>query len=234
VTGGAVLSVFARTGSIVAALGDYSSSLVTNVSAVAGATVTAALDALNGALATKADAAATATALATKADAAATTTALAAKAATTYVDTQLATKADAATTTTALAAKAATTYVDTQLATKADAAATTAALATKADRVIASVVYNAAATTLQLADADRNVAIDSALANTITIPPNVFSVGQVITGTQLGTGRTQFLEGVGVTIRSRLGRYTAGQFAPWTLYQRSANVWELSGDLVSS
>lgn len=176
ITGGAVLSVFGRAGSVVAALGDYTSSLITNASGVAGVTVTAALDALQAAL-------------------------------------------DAANT--AIGSKADTTYVNTQLATK-------------ADRVIASVVYTAAATTLQAADADRSVGIDSALSNTLTIPPGVFPVGQVIAGTQLGVGRTLFAEGAGVTIRSRLGRYTGGQFAVWTLYQRTANVWELSGDLVAS
>jgi hypothetical protein len=210
-----VLSVFGRAGSVVAALGDYTSSLITNASGVAGVTVTAALDALQAAL-----------------DAA--NTAIGSKADTTYVNTQLATKADAAATTTSLAAKANTADVNTALATKADTTYVNTQLATKADRVIASVVYTAAATTLQAADADRSVGIDSALSNTLTIPPGVFPVGQVIAGTQLGVGRTQFLEGAGVTIRSRLGRYTGGQFAVWTIYQRSANVWELSGDLVSS
>lgn len=42
----AVTSVFGRTGAVVAVLGDYTSSLITNVSGVAGATVTAALNAL--------------------------------------------------------------------------------------------------------------------------------------------------------------------------------------------
>lgn len=42
-----VTSVFGRTGDIVAALGDYTSSQVTNSSTVAGATVTDALNALN-------------------------------------------------------------------------------------------------------------------------------------------------------------------------------------------
>lgn len=47
---GAVSSVFGRIGAVVATLGDYTSSLVSNVSAVAGATVTAALNALQGAV----------------------------------------------------------------------------------------------------------------------------------------------------------------------------------------
>lgn len=147
----------------------------------------------------------------------------------------LGTRAEEAATQTALAILSdRLTTAENSLVTKADVAATTASLATKADRVIASVVYTAAATTLQADDADRSVGIDSALSNTLTIPPGVFPVGQVIAGTQLGVGRTLFAEGAGVTIRSRLGRYTGGQFAVWTLYQRTANVWELSGDLVAS
>jgi hypothetical protein len=59
--------------------GPVSSTFVTNASGVAGANVTAALDALAASIATKADAAATTAALATKADDAATTTALAGK-----------------------------------------------------------------------------------------------------------------------------------------------------------
>lgn len=49
--GGAVSSVFGRIGGVVAALGDYAASLVTNDSAVAGATVANALNALGGAIA---------------------------------------------------------------------------------------------------------------------------------------------------------------------------------------
>jgi hypothetical protein len=49
--GAPVTSVFARIGDVVAVLGDYTSSLVTNSSAVAGATVTAALNALAAAIA---------------------------------------------------------------------------------------------------------------------------------------------------------------------------------------
>ncbi len=44
-----VTSVFTRIGAIVATLGDYTSSLITNLSSVTGATVTAALDALKSA-----------------------------------------------------------------------------------------------------------------------------------------------------------------------------------------
>lgn len=45
--GGVVTSVFGRTGAVVAATGDYDSGQVTNVSGVAGATVSAALNTLN-------------------------------------------------------------------------------------------------------------------------------------------------------------------------------------------
>ncbi len=48
--GGAVSSVFGRIGAVVATLGDYAASLITNDSGVAGATVKAALDTLNAKL----------------------------------------------------------------------------------------------------------------------------------------------------------------------------------------
>lgn len=48
--GGAVSSVFGRVGAVLAQLGDYTSSLITNASSVAGATVTAALNTLSSAL----------------------------------------------------------------------------------------------------------------------------------------------------------------------------------------
>lgn len=47
----AVTSVFGRTGAVVAQLGDYAASLITNDSGVAGATVKAALDALAASIA---------------------------------------------------------------------------------------------------------------------------------------------------------------------------------------
>lgn len=48
---GGVTSVFGRTGAVVAVLGDYTSSLVSNASAVAGATVSAALNTLGSVIA---------------------------------------------------------------------------------------------------------------------------------------------------------------------------------------
>lgn len=48
--GGLVTSVFARIGAVVAVLGDYTSSLVTNASSVSGSSVSDALDALLTAL----------------------------------------------------------------------------------------------------------------------------------------------------------------------------------------
>jgi hypothetical protein len=50
---------------------------------------------------------------------------------------------------------------------------------------------------------------------------------------QLGVGRVHLLEGAGVSLRSSQGLYTRYQYAPFSLYQRTLNVWELYGDLVS-
>lgn len=71
--GGAVLSVFGRVGAVIAAANDYTSTLIQNVSSVAGATVTAALDALATAVGAAAAAASTAQSTATAAQGDATT-----------------------------------------------------------------------------------------------------------------------------------------------------------------
>lgn len=99
-----------------------------------------------------------------------------------------------------------------------------------ASKLVPSVVYTAS-TTLQASDADKSIGLNAASAHTITVPPNVFSVGQVLTGIQLGAGRSQFVAGAGVTLNAAIGLYTRLQYAPWALYQRSANSWELTGDL---
>lgn len=96
-----------------------------------------------------------------------------------------------------------------------------------------SVVYTAAATTLQASDAGKNVGINNAADNTLTVPPSVFAVGQVLEGVQIGAGRIQFLPGAGVTITSSMRLYSRTTGSPWSLYQRSTNVWELYGDLLT-
>lgn len=89
--------------------------------------------------------------------------------------------------------------------------------------------------TLVLADAGRTVEMDLAGANTLTIPPNssvAFPVGTIVNFTQKGAGQTTITPGSGVTLRSRAGLKTAGQWAMGTLYKRATDEWVVGGDVV--
>ncbi len=89
---------------------------------------------------------------------------------------------------------------------------------------------------LVLADAGKVVEMEVAGANTLTVPPNgtvAFPVGTVIGFRQYGAGQVTLTPGVGVTIRSRIGLKTAGQYAEGTLTKRATNEWVASGDLAA-
>ena len=103
-----------------------------------------------------------------------------------------------------------------------------------ASSLITSVVYTANTVAVGT-DAGKNIGFNSATDVTYTINSGVFSVGQVLEGAQLGAGRVQFVAGTGgVTITPATGMrlYTRTVLSPFTLYQRSTNVWELYGDLL--
>lgn len=79
-------------------------------------------------------------------------------------------------------------------------------------------------------DADALVPANAATAKTATIPPDVFEVGTRLYLTQKGAGQFTWTAGVGVTINSRNGLKTAGQWAVTQAYQAALNVWTLTGD----
>lgn len=88
--------------------------------------------------------------------------------------------------------------------------------------------------TLEITDAGLVVEMDSASANTITIPPNddvAFPVGTIIEVCQVGAGTTTIEAGAGVTIRSA-GDLTdvGGQWSSVGLRQRAVDEWVLTGD----
>jgi hypothetical protein len=56
--------------------------------------------------------------------------------------------------------------------------------------------------TLALTDADNVVTSTGASAVTVTVPPSVFSAGDIITVLQTGAGQVTFTQGSGVTITS--------------------------------
>lgn len=95
-------------------------------------------------------------------------------------------------------------------------------------------VQTATSYTLALSDAFKLVAMDSASANALTVPPNTsvaFPVGTRVDLSQDGAGQTTIVAGAGVTIRSRHTLLLAGQVAKATLIKRGTNLWDLVGEL---
>ncbi|MDR3487096.1 MAG: hypothetical protein P4M05_19590 [Bradyrhizobium sp.] len=92
--------------------------------------------------------------------------------------------------------------------------------------------------TLKLSDQSGIVEINSASANTLTIPLNSttnFPIGATITIVQTGTGSTSLAAASGVTLESE-SSYTlfAGQYASVTLYQSALNTWVAYGNLAGA
>jgi hypothetical protein len=70
--------------------------------------------------------------------------------------------------------------------------------------------------------------------HTLTVPSNssvAFPIGSELTIYQYGTGRTQFVEASGVTIRATPGKWLRAQYSVATLIKRATNEWILFGDL---
>lgn len=108
-------------------------------------------------------------------------------------------------------------------------------LRSKSPVLLPWVAYGSVNITLQLSDAHSLLRMNSSSARTITVPPNnsvPFSLGTVINVFHEGTGALSFVQGTGVTIRSRLGSLTSsGQYAVQTLIKLDINNWSLSGGL---
>ena len=84
--------------------------------------------------------------------------------------------------------------------------------------------------TLQASDAGKKVRINSSSAQTVTVPPSVFSDGAVVQIFRAGTGAVAIAAGSGVTINATaLG--IAAQYTGATLHQISTNTWDLEGNL---
>jgi hypothetical protein len=112
----------------------------------------------------------------------------------------------------------------------------TANLAAKSDLNLA-LSEQTASYTLVLADAGKDVSINSASAANLTVPPNsevAFSVGTQIVLEQLGAGQITVVAGSGVTINARgAALKLAGQYAVALLIKRATDTWTLSGDITA-
>lgn len=90
--------------------------------------------------------------------------------------------------------------------------------------------------TLVLTDAAKQIEMNSASANTLTVPLNSttpFPTGTVIVIVQTGAGQTTLTPTGGVTINGTPGLKLRTQWSVATLTKRGTNTWLASGDLVA-
>jgi hypothetical protein len=91
--------------------------------------------------------------------------------------------------------------------------------------------------TLVLTDASsRWVTMNNSSAQTVTVPPNIFSVGDQISIQQIGTGQVTFAQGSGVTITSAGASASAPKirtrYASSVVICTASNVFTIVGDIV--
>lgn len=91
--------------------------------------------------------------------------------------------------------------------------------------------------TLVLSDAGKVIEMNSASANTLTIPPNSsvnFPIGTSIDVVQYGEGQTTIEAGAGVTLRSGGSKLKlTEQYSAATFYQKTTDEWIVLGDLTA-
>jgi hypothetical protein len=89
--------------------------------------------------------------------------------------------------------------------------------------------------TLVAADANKLVTSSNASAVTITVPPSVFSAGQMINVQSIGVGLTSFAQGSGVTITSTGATASAptlrARYSACTIICTASNTFTILGDL---
>ena len=102
--------------------------------------------------------------------------------------------------------------------------------------VMISIIEKTASHTLVLSDKDKLIEMNSASANTLTVPLNsseAFPIGSQLNILQTGTGQTTIAPvSVSVTVNATPGLKLRAQWSSATLIKRAENVWVLAGDLV--
>jgi len=118
----------------------------------------------------------------------------------------------------------------------------TNALALKASKVelaaatVASFNTKTTSYTPVLSDEGNVIEMDSASANSVTIPPAssvAFTIGSSIDVFQKGAGQTTIVAGAGVTILNTPGLKFRDRYSMATLVKRDTNTWIVSGDLTA-
>jgi hypothetical protein len=89
--------------------------------------------------------------------------------------------------------------------------------------------------TLVAADLGKWVTASNASAITVTVPPSVFSTGNIINLQQIGAGQVTFAQGAGVTITSTGTSVAAPklrkQYSASTIVCTGSNTFTIVGDL---
>ena len=90
--------------------------------------------------------------------------------------------------------------------------------------------------TLVAADSAKLVTTSNASAITVTIPPSVFSAGEIINVQSIGVGLTSFAAGAGVTITSTGATAAApvlrARYSACSIICTASNVFTVIGDVV--
>jgi len=89
--------------------------------------------------------------------------------------------------------------------------------------------------TLVIADLGKWVTCSNASGITVTVPPSVYSTGNIINVQQIGAGQVTFAQGAGVTITSTGATASApklrAQYSASTIICTGSNTFTVIGDL---
>jgi len=92
-----------------------------------------------------------------------------------------------------------------------------------------------AAYTLVAGDAFKLVTVSDSVSRTVTVPPSVFTTGQIINVQRIGTGAVPFAQGAGVTITSTGATSSAptlrAQFSAASIVCTGSNTFTILGDI---
>jgi hypothetical protein len=113
----------------------------------------------------------------------------------------------------------------------------TSAIQTQLDGKTPKVTLNpqTAAYTLVAGDAFKLVTVSDTVSRTVTIPPSVFTAGQIINVQRIGTGAVPFAQGDGVTITSTGATASAptlrAQYSAASIVCTGSNTFTILGDI---
>ena len=102
---------------------------------------------------------------------------------------------------------------------------------------VVTIAFNAqtAAYTLVAGDASKLVTISDTVSRTVTVPPSVFTAGQIINVQRIGTGAVPFAAGAGVTITSTGASSAAptlrARYSAASVICTASNVFTILGDI---